>query len=100
MVSVETVAALLRAICKKEWILEVWIFGSFVRNVSAPSDIDVFIKYQEGHADDGSRFRRDLEQRFIQEIDIPLHLLMLTEGECSEHAAFLNRALRAGIRVK
>ena len=81
-------------------VSEVWIFGSVLHANQQPNDIDVFVKYVDGHSALIPNLRRHAQAGFAKHFGVPLHLLFLNHAESAEAVSFLEFALFVGLRVR
>ncbi len=82
-----------------DFIEELWIFGSSTQDVEFYNDIDVYIRYSDGHSRQVVDLRRVLEEKFSCTFGENLHFLALTKEECEESFIFLDAALRTGVKI-
>ena len=81
-------------------VSEVWIFGSALHALRPHDDVDVFIKYLDGHSASIPNLRREAQLGFDERFGVPLHLLFLNHAESAESVKFLESALCGGFRVR
>ena len=82
-----------------DFIKESWIFGSSVSGADIVNDIDIYIKYLDGHSSKIVVLRGKLEVDFNTVFGESLHFLVLNESESDEASDFLGKALKPGVRI-
>jgi predicted nucleotidyltransferase len=99
MVDPSLVSNWLRARTIPGLIIEIWLFGSTTKGEKSKRDVDVYIKYKDGGAEQMPTQRRSLEAGFRERFGLPLHCLFLSETESLASMGFLSIALKSGVRV-
>ena len=83
-----------------DFINQLHVYGSFLLNCHAASDVDVLVIYSFGHSLEAAIRRREVERMFGVAFGIPLHAIFLSDREMKEEAEFLSLLLVSSLQLR
>lgn len=98
--NLEVIEKWLTAHCNGDFVLELWIYGSFLQTPSLASDVDLLVKCRLGFSSEAALARRSLELAFFGRFSKPLHPIFLSKREWTEEASIIARLLTSSRRLR
>ena len=75
-------------------VINAYLFGSILNlENNRPGDVDLYVCYEIEKISEIVKLKASIQERFLIEFDVELHLLLLTGRESCEHEKFLEDAL-------